>query len=346
MHLIWGLRVGGSETMLVDISRKQAAAHDTWIVVGNDDVDDSIARSINGSVQLVRVRRPRGNVNPWHLARLIAQIRRIKPDIIHAHEESFASLRTAIRAPMILTLHSTRLALSSRLRTFKAVYAISEAVRADVLHRFPACNPSVIYNGIDFSSVKPKTSYGDGPFRIVQVGRLVHDIKGQDLTIRSLQNIRDRIPAVDVSVDFIGEGPSLAYLRRLAAECGVEHQCRFLGLMDRRSIYERLQEYDLLIQPSRYEGFGLSIVEGIAAGLPVLVSDIEGPTEIIGNEQLGWRFRTENSLDLASNVIGLMTASRRPGFAEEMRDRMERARSRFDIGLTAQRYLEEYNKLC
>jgi glycosyltransferase involved in cell wall biosynthesis len=146
-------------------------------------------------------------------------------------------------------------------------------------------------------------------------------------------------------VDFIGCGDSLEYLKHLSVECRVEGQCRFLGAVTRRTIYETLCHYDLLVQPSRYEGFGLTILEGMAAGLPVLVSNIEGPKEIIAEGKFGWSFRSEDIRDLTENLVDLCVLSQAPEFPERMRDRVAQTRRLFDVSSTARKYVDEYARL-
>jgi glycosyltransferase involved in cell wall biosynthesis len=345
VHLTWGLGVGGSEAMLCDIAAGQAASHDVWIIVGNRDIDPSIAAGIGRSVRMVSLGRPPGSANPWYLIKLVLWLWRIKPDVVHAHQESFVRVKKLVPAPMVLTVHNTRLPLSRGLAAYDSVYCISEAVRDDVMSRYPACRPRVIRNGINFQAVKLKRKYEGNPFRVVQVSRLAHDQKGQDLLIRALQIALDKLGRDAVRVDFIGDGGSLDYLQRFSVECGVEAQCRFLGAMARPRIYETLHEYDLLVQPSRYEGFGLTVIEGIAAGLPVLASDLEGPREIVAQGELGWCFRPEDAEDLSSKMLELIALSRQSDFPALMRTRLDRAKNRFDIKLTAGEYLDEYLRL-
>jgi glycosyltransferase involved in cell wall biosynthesis len=345
VHLTWGLGVGGAETMLGDIAIEQSAAHETWVIVGNQDIDPSVAHGLGRSVQLVTLNRPPGSSNPWYLIQLILRLRRIKPDVVHVHQESFARLRRLISVPMLLTVHGLGLPLGDDIGAYDSICCISDAVRNDVMSRFPEIRPRVVGNGIKFEAVRRKAHYGGNPFRIVQVSRLEHQTKGQDLLIRALRLALDRLGDGSVSVDFIGAGRSLGFLRRLAVDCGVESQCRFLGAATREFIYERLSEYDLLVQPSRHEGFGLTIIEGIAAGLPVLVSDIDGPMEVIVGGQLGWSFKSEDVESLSAKLIELKTLSQNPDFAEHMRARTDLSRARFDIKLTAQRYTEEYARL-
>ena len=85
-------------------------------------------------------------------------------------------------------------------------------------------------------------------------------------------------------------------------EYSLDKNVQFLGAKDRSFIYENLCEYDLLIQPSYYEGFGLTIVEGMFASIPVLVSNVEGPREIIIDGVNGFIFKSSNPRDLAEKI--------------------------------------------
>jgi glycosyltransferase involved in cell wall biosynthesis len=345
VHLIWGLGVGGSETMLTDIANVQSGRHRVWVVIGNADVDPSIVSSLNQRVKTVLLGRPPGSGNPWFVAKLLAMLWNIRPDVIHVHHESFIRLKRLMPAPLVLTVHGTGDPLSPAVAAFDQVCCISEAVRKFVGATTGVANPVVVHNGVSFSSIPRKARYGGAPFRMVQVGRLEHGIKGQDLLVEAVQRVNGLLGEGAVEVDFIGDGSSREFLTRLAAERGVQKFCHFLGAESRDAIYTKLRDYDLLVQPSRSEGFGLTIVEGIAAGLPVLVSDVEGPREIIDGGRLGDSFRSGDSRDLAERIAELVRQSALPSFGQAMRVRTERANARFDVSLTAQRYLDQYGKL-
>lgn len=344
-HLIWGLGVGGAENMLADIANAQAEEHDVCVIVGNDDADAAIMAALGDRVKRVFLGRPPGSANPWFVVKLLGKLWSMRPDIIHVHQESFIRLRRLMPAPMLLTVHDTRQTLSLAVAGFDSVCCISEAVRDDVVARFQLANPRVVHNGVNFPAVTVKQDYGGPPpFRIVQVSRLDHEKKGQDLLIRAVQRVNDILGEGMVTVDFIGEGTSLDFLKQLAVECNIGKYCRFLGARSRQYIYANLRDYDLLVQPSRYEGFGLTVVEGIAAGLPVLVSDIEGPMEIIDGGRLGRSFHSADFIDCADKVILLAEESRHNDFATHMRTRLVVARNRFDISLTARNYLDAYDR--
>ena len=149
---------------------------------------------------------------------------------------------------------------------------------------------SVVPNGINVEAILPREPrLGDGLIRIVNVARLNHQKKGQDILIKAIALLRDR-GLDNLSVAFIGEGDSRELLEKLSEDLNVSEQVRFLGLKDRDYIYQHLCDYDLMCHPSRYEGFGLTVAEGMAANLPVLVSTGDGPCEIIGQGKYGFSF--------------------------------------------------------
>lgn len=343
-HLIWGLNVGGAEAMLVDIANAQASSVEVALVIGNAVIDNTFLEALSSKVETKLVRRPPGSRNPWHLLKLIHTLRKFNPDIIHAHQESFVKVAGILSAPMVLTVHDTNVKLES-IEGYAAIYCISEAVRNDILARYPACSPTVIHNGICFSKITQKTSYGQLPFRIVQVSRLYHDKKGQDILLRALQHVSGEMGGGQVLVDFIGEGTSREYLGGLAKQLGVAKWCRFLGKESRSVIYNQLHTYDLLVQPSRYEGFGLTVVEAMAARIPVLVSNMEGPMEIIANGKHGYFFTAENHVDCSQKIINIIKDAQKENFSEKLIAHAEYAKKQFDIANTAQQYLDAYGRV-
>lgn len=345
VHLIWGLKVGGSETMLGDIANEQVSSAQVVLVVGNGVIDDSVLQALDAKIDIRLVQRPPASRNPWHIMKLIYALREIGPDIIHVHQNSFATLAPFLSAPMVLTVHEMNSDLQ-HLEKFAAVYSISEAVRQDIIARHPGVTPIVIHNGINFSRVTRKTCYGGNPFRIVQVGRLYHETKGQHILLKALHHLKSELPEKQVvEVDFVGEGISHDYLCNLAEGLGIAGSCRFLGQQPRSVIYERLHTYDLLAQPSRSEGFGLAVVEAMAAHVPVLVSDIEGPMEVIDHGNNGYCFRTGDHLDCGEKIARIIKDSGCEAFAMQRQRAADYAKRRFDVATTARSYLDEYEKV-
>ena len=343
-HLIWSFKAGGSETMLVDIANEQALSADVAVLIGNGDADEVVLESLSGSVEVEVIGRPPASRNPWYIIKILRALISFRPDVVHAHQESFIQFLRPLSFHKVITVHDTNQRLK-HVQGYDAVFSISEAVKSDIQAKQPGIRSTVIPNGICFSAVKAKTSYGGLPFRIVQVGRLDHRIKGQDILLRALQSVSRSFDGRSIAVDFIGEGPSKEYLSALAEELGLAAQCRFLGGQSRRTIYEQLHNYDLLVQPSRYEGFGLTVVEAMAARVPVLVSNREGPMEIIENGKHGYHFVAEDHLDCSGQIVRILEDSQTEGFAEKLCAHYNYAKSRFDIADTARLYLDAYKQV-
>lgn len=342
-HLIWSLKAGGSETMLVDIANEQALSHDVAVLIGNSDTDGVVLRSLSDRVRVELICRPPASRNLWYIFKTIRALRSFKPDIIHAHQESFIRFLRFLYFHKVLTVHDTSQKLKC-VQGYDEVFSISDTVKDDIQAKRPGIHSTVIPNGICFSAVKAKTTYGQLPFRIVQIGRLNHQIKGQDILLRALQPLSESL-GCDILIDFIGEGPSKEYLNSLAKELGLAGQCRFLGGQSRKTIYEQLHTYDLLVQPSRYEGFGLTVVEAMAARVPVLVSNTQGPMEIIENGKHGYYFQAEDHLDCGKQISRILKDSQTEAFAEAHLRHSIYAKSRFDIADTASRYLDAYKRV-
>jgi len=346
LHVVWGMTRGGLESMLLDISRRQSISHRTHIIVVNAFYDEAILDSIGPAVTYHCVDRPTGSRNPWYWAKLLFEIMRFGPDIIHAHQISLIDILRFLRPLKVATVHDTRFEATRNIRLFSSVICISNAVRNEVLSRYPKIRRAiVIHNGVDIDAISAKKFSRGRPFRIVEVSRLVHEKKGQDLLLDAMKQLNSLMPAEEVELDFIGDGPSKPYLETRARELGIHRSIHFLGEVSRAEVYMRLPKYDLLVQPSRFEGFGLTVAEAMLAKVPVLVSDVEGPLEVVGGGLYGEVFRSEDPDDLARK-IGLAISSSEEESTRMRVDRaFEFARDNFSIERTARVYIEEYNAL-
>ena len=178
--------------------------------------------------------------------------------------------------------------------------AISNAVLNECIDRGIG-NTTRIYNGIrseKFFTFKKDSCVIDGEIKLVNVARITHQIKGQDVLIGAAHECR-RL-GVNVSCSFIGgvyeyDRDSINYLEALAAELQITDKISFLGNVT--DVHRQLSNYDIFVLSSRYEGLGLVILEAMAAGLPVIASNIDGPSELIEPWTNGFLFESENELD-------------------------------------------------
>lgn len=157
-----------------------------------------------------------------------------------------------------------------------ARYASAEVVRDADVHYVP--NPVR-----DLGATSDDASRENGPFRFVTVARLSRQ-KGQDILLHALAVARPDLP--DVRVTLVGSGPEEDRLRRLSTELGLDDVVEFTGYVADPTPY--LRSADCFVLSSRWEGFGVALVEALQFGLPLLAADCEfGPADVITDPRLG-----------------------------------------------------------
>lgn len=307
-HLIFSFNTGGAETMLIDIVNEQVKTEQVYLGIINDSVEQRILSQVDSRVHIYRLNRTPGSRNPVPLIKLNLWLLSKRFDVIHTHNLGILPLLfPRVSRVRFATVHALHVSLVHARRA-DCLFAISEAVKEDILKRLPTVNVKVILNGIKVDSISQRTSQlynGERTFRIIQVARLDAEKKGQDILIKAIAILKKE-GINNIQVDFIGEGTSLIELEKLTVENNVVENVRFLGLRDRAYIYSHLKDYDLMCHPARYEGFGLVIAEAMAARVPVLVSNDGGPYELIHQGKYGSSFRMESAEDCAEQIKTIM----------------------------------------
>lgn len=305
-HCIWSFVSGGTENMLIDIANSQARSNEVALIIVNREYEQILLDRISKGVKVILINRKPGSKNPFAFSKFYTAIAKFAPDIIHAHNQDLLPLLKPLALSsrkLFFTAHRMDVPVKNIPASCHTI-AISDAVGSDLSARGCRSKITVVKNGIDISLLSRKQTYRDAtieaPFRIVQVGRLIVADKGQDLLLEAVSMLSRK--GFSVTADFIGGGESEDALRRMARQLGIEEAVRFLGSLPRENIYVALPSYDLLCQPSRSEGFGLTAAEGMGSGVPVLVSDTGGLPEIVQNGALGAMFKTGNATDLADKI--------------------------------------------
>lgn len=343
--MTFGLAMGGIETMLVNIANEQASnGHDVHVFVVNDVVDRSLLASFSTAVKVHLTGRRPGSLNPVPYFRLNRGLLSIKPDVVHLHFIKLASMIwiPSLRRKMCTTLHSmASLANTRHIRHCGPVFVISDMVRDDVERRF-GIKATTVYNGVNLSKIQMRDDRQlSHPMRIVQVGRLEHKVKGQDILLQAAATMKAR-GFEDFVIDFIGDGSSRAFLEDLARRLGVDVNVRFLGSRPQEYVFEHLRDYDLFVLPSRLEGFALTVAEAMAARVPVVVSDSQAPFEVIARGRYGMSYHGESADDCARVIMDYALRGYDPAAADGAR---RYAALNFDIAATASRYAGLYSSI-
>ncbi len=362
MHLVYRLAGGGMEHNIV----KLANAHDRSRVVPSIcscQPADRLKERLDPSVPLIELSRRHGN-DLRLIAQLVRLFRRERPDVLHTHAwgtlcEGFVAARLAGVPVIVHGEHGTFDARRLNLRIQRCVWGRVDRVLsvssrlAERLSRevgFPANEITVIRNGVDLarlgggvrSILRDSLGVKAHESLIGTVGRL-EPVKDHEMLLAALAMLRNS--GVAFRAVIVGEGSQATVLRRRAVDLGLEGTVHFTGA--RSDIENVLAAMDLFVMPSRSEGLSNTIIEAMAAGLPVLSTNVGGADELITNGVTGRLVPPANPELLARAAAHLLEnpneralmgqAARRRAVSEFGLDRMVREYEDLYLALTPKR---------
>jgi glycosyltransferase involved in cell wall biosynthesis len=362
-QLLHGLQVGGAEVLAVRLARELGSAYQFLFVCLDElgSLGEELRRE--GAEVLTLKRRPGVD---WRCAyRLATLLRQHRVDVIQAHQYTpfFYALmaRLLYRHPAVLfTEHGrhhpdyprrkrmfvNRLLLKRRDR----VVGVGEAVRQALIQNegIPQQRVELIYNGIDlspFSSdghdrriIRQEMGVGANDFVILQVARLDY-LKDHATAIRTLARVVSQCK--NARLILVGEGPQRELIEGMIGEHKLAAQVRLLGL--RRDVARLLSAADLFLLTSISEGIPLTVIEAMAAGLPVVSTNVGGVAEIIKEEQTGLLAAAGDDASLAEKVLRL---AKDAALGRAMGERgRERARSLFSESQMHARYRRLFTEM-
>lgn len=343
VHIVFGMEYGGIETMLVNIMNEQMKFADISLVIINKQEETSITNKIDKNIRITRINRPAKSKNPFYIFILNFLLRVKNYDVIHVHVPNTIKflLTKLIINKICLTIHDICTTDDiPYLHKYKHIFAISNSVQKD-LAKYLKRDVPIVLNGIDSTHIlTQKNVKNNNIFQIVQIGRLVHSKKGQDILIEAVSILKQK-GYKNISVDFIGNGESIFLLKELVKLKQLESQIHFLGEKEQSYIFSHLKNYDLFVQPSRREGFGLTVTEAMAAKIPVLVSDQEGPMEIIEGGIYGYYFKSNNVTSCANEIEKIMITPNK----DMISNAYQQVISKYNVKKTAQEYIKHYKNM-
>lgn len=293
LHVVSVMRRGGVENMIMNLYRRmdQEKIKFDFIVHGQEigSYEEEIKKS-GGKIFHVRTKKESFFGN---LADIEKVVRENNYNIIHVHQDAMSmfALKAAKKAgakARIAHAHATSMP-PSKIFSYIYKYAIKRTTKY-AAHKFACSKASAkylfngdiaetnyLYNGIEIekftfskevrSKVREENGWND-KFVVGQVANFIHP-KNQMHTLNVFAEIvKTREDSVLV---FCGEGSDLAECKKRAKELNVEDKVCFLGSVD--NVNDFMQAMDVLLLPSFYEGFPVTLVEAQCMGLPCLVSD-------------------------------------------------------------------------
>jgi glycosyltransferase involved in cell wall biosynthesis len=258
-------------------------------------------------------------------------MRRHKIDLVHAHD-----FYTNIFGTAAAKLAGVRARIASRRETegirspakrwlerrafnaASAVVANAEAIRTQLIAEgLPPEKVVTIHNGLDYAHVAPSPEAR--PAELLQsfhlpnsrryvtiVANMRHVMKDQATFLRAAQLTRAAVP--DSSFILAGEGEQMPVLQKLAVDLGLEDYAFFLGRCNR--VADLLAISHVCVLSSKgVEGFSNSILEYMAAGLPVVATDVGGAREAVIDGVTGYIVKPEDYETMAARLISLLSES-------------------------------------
>ena len=267
----------------------------------------------------------RGRADVAKLGRLVRVLKERRIQLLHTHlfHADLAGRMAARRAGVRRLVHTVHVA-EARFRPWQFMWArlargrcdrivcVSQAVREHHQRRsrLDASHYQVIHNGIDaaaYARSEPRRAqlrddWGIAPDEtlLAFVGRLDRQ-KNVGMFLEAAGRARRsgrRVRAV-----LAGDGPERGQVRAFLATGDNRQWARWLGYTE--DVPGVLSAADVLVQPSRWEGFGLAAAEAMAAGLPVIGTRVAGLTEVIGQDVTGLLVESEDTVALAEAIGAL-----------------------------------------
>ncbi len=344
-----GFTVGGAEQLILTTApRLQRDGFDVtvaclkgWGLLG-DELEDRGVRAVALGAK--------GWLDLRAFGRLLSMVRRDRVQIIRGHL-FWANLAARVvgwlaSVPIVVTTHHDtdvwmrwyhRLAERATAPLSDAVTTCSEAVRRHAIETL-GIRPGLVHtlpNAIEIPEAegdprareRVRRELGAGPEDLLvgTLGRLMEPKKGLVVFLAAARSLLRHVPRARFVV--VGDGPQRAALEERATREGVSHCTVFAGM--RRDVAEVMRALDLFVQPSLWEGFGLTALEAMAVGTPVVATRVGGVPEAVVDGETGLLVPPGDAEALAAACARLLAD--RDLAARLGRSGMERVRAQFDI---------------
>jgi glycosyltransferase involved in cell wall biosynthesis len=222
------------------------------------------------------------------------------------------------------------------LRKAKAIVANAEGL-AELSRQADPFPVQVIPNGVDTQTFQPDVTKRDPhQFNIVFVGRF-HRQKNLFLLLNSFAAFLKHCGSEGVRLHMIGQGPMEEDIRALSVELEIEPYVEWHGWSSKSELLAIHQTSHLMVNPSLYEGLPNAVLEGMASGLPIVVSDIPGNRDLVTPE-CGWSFPLEQEQQFFKCLVSAY--ERRSELTVMGLKARERVQQNYDWVHVAQKYAE------
>ena len=256
---------------------------------------------------------------PLSMSRARFLIKKLKPDIVHAHYATSCGLTALISGfhPFVVTAHGSDVATSIRspvwrpllktiFRHADCVNAVSDELRDMIVSLgIPPEKIETFTLGIDtqrFAFCERPVISRSRTLRLLCTRRL-EEVYDHPTIVKAMRILADK--NIDFVMTFVGDGPQRQMLERLVANENVGPNVTFMGAVENSKLPAILNKHDIYLSASHRDGTSLCLLEAMAAGLYPVVSDISANTAWLKNGINGFLHKVSNHEDLARCIISL-----------------------------------------
>ena len=347
LHIIHSLGMGGAQRLLSDMLPVMNETIEAHLLVTHP-VNNEFTKKLKSYGLNIISLNVKSIYNPVILFKIIRIIKQY--DVVHAHlfpSLYFVALASIFsRTPIVYTEHSTfnnrrkkrecRFIEKYIYNRFNVIISISQQTQEQLENWLGLDGRNkfvVVNNGIDLSSFKPIIQNAPMHHTLIMISRFV-PAKDQATVIRSMTYL-----PLNIKLIFVGSGETLHQCQELSKKLELTDRIQFAG--NQSDVASWIAKATIGIQSSNWEGFGLTAVEMMAGGLPVIASDVEGLKQIV--ENAGIIFPCGDEKILARKINQLIENT---DYYRLIRNRcLERAK-KFDIRFMIDKYIEVYQALC
>ena len=319
---------GGAERYLLSLLSALDRSRFTPTVAGPPNAPSELVNGVRHlDVPFVRMTPVRGKGDVGSLYGQWVQIRRAQPDIVHLNlsnplhgQYTMLAARAAGAPVRIATMHlpprettPTRRGRALECLTLSGlnrVIAVCHSSRDLIVRHFglPYRSTRTIHNGLDIDAFDHEVDefrerdpeWGEGPV-IGTVGRLAEQ-KGHRHLLEAARIVKRAWPSATFVI--VGDGPLETPLRNLSSSLGLGTCVVFTG--GRPDVPAILSLLDLFVLPSLYESFPFAVLEAMAAGKPVVATDVDGVGEAVEDGKTGFLVPSESPGRMADAIQALL----------------------------------------
>jgi glycosyltransferase involved in cell wall biosynthesis len=334
LQLIDSFDQGGSERQALDQTRRlhESGSYEIFLASLNaEGVLRSEAEKLGlGEIPSYPLKSFYGPNAVAQLWRFVAHLRRSKIDLLHAHDYytnifgMTAGFLAGVKVRIAARRETGGMRTGVQTQLQKSAYALAHQIVANsesvkqrlIAEGINAIRIAVIYNGLDPARVgvpaecsREETLRALGITPNFSAGRFVtivanmrHEVKDYPMFLRAAQRVSQAAP--DVGFLLAGEGELQDSIKKQAARLGILNSTFLLGRCSR--IAELLSVSDVCVLSSKAEGFSNSILEYMAAGRPVVATDVGGAREAIVENETGYIVPSGDDEQMAERIISLL----------------------------------------